>query len=242
MASTYKISDALDIVGSSTSKGIENLHTAGDLALRYIWKEHNWRESLAELPPFFLIPETRDYGNHGALVDVVPANFDSLIKAWLVHSDLSGTGATREEIVVKAQVLMNEWAGTVWPPNAISYVADKAVFRLGGVTPTSISAPNWWITGIYKKRPTKITGANASSTTFPLDDDYFPLYVEAVRWKFWQLLGDPRAGSIQVFGTGARQYSGQASIVHDLLSQAVEGEHAAAGPDQIYPEGSLMDW
>lgn len=243
MASTYKVSDAIAIVSSTAAtKGAENIHTAADLAMSYLWNAYDWRQSLEDLQPFYLIPGERDYYNFGAETNVVPADFGGLKHAWIEHATLDGNGSVREEMTVKKDIPFHEWGGTIWPAEVISYQPSIPGFRLSSFTPTSIGSPYWWIGGIYKTRPTKVTGALATSTTIPWDDVFFPMYVEALRWKLWQLNGDPRAGTVQVYPTGSRVFSGQAGIVHDLIQQAVQAESNDLGPEQIYPDCSLTDY
>jgi hypothetical protein len=241
-ASTYTVQNAADIVAPiHASPGAENIHTACDLALAYMWGRWGWRQSLKELPPFWLVPEKLEYG---APISVVPSDFAGLWEVALVHVRGDGSGPHYQIVSVlsnRSQPRVSR-DGSIWPPSSIAYIPEFDVFRLSAPCPSNIAGPEYMIAGTYKIKPTKITGANIGSTLVPFEDKYYGAFVEMVRWKFMQLSGDARAGTMQVFSNGSRQYTGQAALAHDALLMALADEENDDGADQVVPEITFTEW
>ncbi len=185
MARTLTPGDAVRIVSTRYPK----LDTSG-IAARFcdevqalIWHRWPWRESIAELPPFHLMFEEPDYGPPTL---AVPADFHGLYMVNLRNSSLQTIPMT-----AVPNLPVSNGAGV---PSAISYQKEVKSFR---VHPRpSITAPDWWVEGSYKKTPTKITNENLNSYTLPFDDLYFEVFRRGLIWKVKdELLGDPQAAN-----------------------------------------------
>ena len=183
MASTMTAGQALDIV-SMRYKGLQQEGFGprfADEVQAYIWYRFPWRQSLSELPPFHPVLEEPDYGPP---TSAVPPDFYGFHDVWLRYRD----GSTKTLTPMK-DLAVSPVAGI---PEAISYQAERYSFRL--YPRPSITAPEWWVEGIYKKTPTKITTANVNSYLIPWDDLYFAVFRQGLIWKVKdEILGDPAA-------------------------------------------------
>lgn len=154
-----------------------------NLAIAEIWKRYDWRESLTELPPFWLAPNVQDYGYpFGA----VPANFEGLRTAQLIQFTGSPVRITPLE-VTKFLDKTNIQSF----PQSISYNADTSSFRIWPNVPGSYGIPNTLVGGTYKILPPKVTPSTYAGTVLPFDDKYFYPMMETLLWKAYELNGSP---------------------------------------------------
>ena len=90
------------------------------------------------------------------------------------------------------------------------------------------------IQGEYWYKPTVIADGQLS-TALPFPNRYFNVYVEGIKWKFFQFLNDPRAGTAQMDKRGERVYTGQLGIFMDALYEMKiaedYGDEGAEFPD-----------
>lgn len=207
MASTMTAGQAVSIVGLKYPKLLTESFAArfADEVQAFIWYRYPWRGSLSELPPFHLVKEEPDYGPP---LLAVPGDFYGLHRAWV----RSSTGQRVEpELLVKPEVSISSSTGL---PTAIAYHSERLSFR---VHPRpSVSAPDWWIEGTYKKLPTKITNENLNSYVLPWDDIYFQIFRRGLEWKVKdELIGTP---------DGTAAFAIFRSMVDDMA--AAEGLHS----------------
>jgi len=242
MASTYLVKQAAEMVAQTMGRGASDILPilSADLALNEIWTAYPWRQSLNGFNPFWLVPGKADYG---APLAIIPSDYHSLYTARLIYAPGLGNGATSRELVVRSH-LESRQSGDFqkYPADAISYEADEAVFRLSDTAPANISSPQHFVTGSYKKRPTKITNANYTQTIIPWDDIYFSVFVETVRWKMMALTGSERAGQVQRLPDRSYQAQGQAAIAMAAISEMADREELAGGVSGLSPESNLTDW
>ena len=149
----------------------------------FIWHRYPWRQSLAELPPFHLLEEEPDYGPP---MYAVPSDFYGLHNVWIrTSSNMVYPLTVVGEVGISVATSI---------PTQISYRPENISFRLH--PRPSLTAPENWVEGAYKKNPTKITNANLTSYILPWDDIYFGVFRKGLVWKVKEdQLGDPTADS-----------------------------------------------
>lgn len=177
MARTYTYNDALTAVGYAIRREHEDALAAYacNMALNLLWNYTDWRETLAELPPFWLVPSTQDYGKP---VYAVPSDFLGLREAYSVN--LQGNYNDRYAMTVQKNLEQTQIRDI---PTLICYREAIAGFRVWPRVPESITCPNWYVTGTYKKRPVKVS-VDSFNTLLPWDDQYFQVFVEVLKWAF----------------------------------------------------------
>jgi hypothetical protein len=182
MARTYTPGRALDLFQNRYNQILVNGYgaIAADMAQSQMWMSFPWKQSIAPLTPFYVIPEQSDYG---APTGAVPPDFLHLIEAWM--RDVTSGYITRLN-VHKGRDLPPSYLESI--PDTIGYLAEKNAFRLTPRPSSSMGPTNFQIEGTYKKAPVKITNTNLNSSyILPWDDIYFPVYRKFVRWALSEI-------------------------------------------------------
>jgi hypothetical protein len=184
-----------------------------------MWQAYDWRGTVVQLPPFYLVPGVQDYG---APLYSVPDDFYGIREAYLVR--LAGsTWPVRTKLDVVENLerthLQND-------PQSICYRPSIAGFRIHPSPTLSMAAPVFMIDGTYKKRPPKWT---TTSYGAPLlwDDIYFNAFVSACVWAAMKLTGN-RQGSME-----------QLAIFSQDLLEATQDENLELGERVIHPTEAL---
>lgn len=187
MGQTYYYSDVVNMISPNISRNVEASTAAHvcNIVTNEIWKRFDWRESLATLPPFYLVPREQDYG---APAVSVPTDFMGLRQAF--YTNLNSSPVYYFPLTYARDLGTTSVEGF---PTSISYQRDKAAFRVFPLVPANFGAPYYMITGTYKKEPTKVTAANYTNTYLPFEDIYLEVWLEGLKWAFWNLQGDQRA-------------------------------------------------
>jgi len=231
MALTYKYQDVLSMIKTFPS-GAEN-HFAPlvcNVATNLIWHAYDWRESLTDLPPFYLIPSEQDHRMPPA---IVPTDFHSLRKVTLCQYT---QGALWKADMTPLKDLSLTHIES--PPTAISYEASFAGFRVHPRVPANMGCPEWFIEGTYKKRPAKILNTTLD-TVLPFDDMYLNVWIEAFQWAYFKVLGSPTAGQAQVQG-GMIYYTGQMANAVAAIEVMANNEGYNDGDGQVSPSAPLV--
>jgi hypothetical protein len=200
---------------------------ASNLALDMMWQEHGWEDSLEDLPPFYLTPN-EPY--HFAPAVEIPADFKRLEDVWI--RSLYG-----ENQPLKIYQRLTP-SGYTTKPDSISYVPEKTGFLLHPTPNEGWSGPLHQVVGVYKKDSPAVTQGNYNSGTMPWDDELLPVYLSALRWAYYTLLGSPQAGQV-IWQAGTRQVTGELAQFYGLLERALFHEIAGQGPDFVAPENEL---
>lgn len=185
MAVTRTFSEALSIAGIGRKIEDDQAPYILSAAVTELWNSYDWRETLASLPPFFLIPGEQDYGPP---FSIIPADFRGLRKAYLVQA--VSNPPNRRELAIVRDVRQTEVLNL---PTEIGYEPSTSSFRIFPRAANNIGGAQFLIEGTYKKRapifnPTNLTG------TIIFDDEYFPTIVSGIKWASYQLSDDQRAG------------------------------------------------
>lgn len=233
MAQTYTIAEALNLVSGQIRKDIEPTLSAylANIAQNAIWNRYDWRETIADLPPFYIIGHEQDFGPPAV---IVPSDFLGLREAYLVST--SATPSRRRELKVRRDLRAT---GTEALPDEISYEPAKKRFRVYPRVPGGVGATDWLIDGTYKIRPTKITANTLQTTLIPFDDLYFQVFCSALKWVAWDTAGDQRAGAVNI-QNGRPVYTGQLGVMHDQIDQMAESEGLNLGDPDIAPTEPLV--
>lgn len=234
MAQTYTYADALNIVDKVIARNVTDDLAAYlcEVATNVIWGRYDWRESIAQLPPFYMIPLEQD---HGPPTTVVPSDFWGLREVYWVRP--STMPPHREPLTVFRDLPLTH---TRYLPHAISYQTTKKAFRLFPRVPESCTATEYVIDGTYKKRFTKITADALQTLTLPWDDMGLDTYVQALKWAAWDYFADPRAGEDKV-EAGNIVHTGQKARMLDALDHKAMMEGLQLGDVAIAPSEALAN-
>lgn len=234
MANTYTYADALNFIRSQVPSVAEEQKASAmcNIGTNLIWNAFDWRETVAELPPFWLSPNVQDYG---APFTAVPADFLGLREAQLV--DIFSVPPVKTPLKV-LRFLEDTHVPAL--PHAISYEPSQSSFRVFPRVPPGIPGGRYKINGIYKKRPTFITSSNYTSTLLPFDDIYFNVWLEVLRWAAYSATGDQRAGEVQIGSSGRYQLSGQLAKAHQAIIEMAENEGMNLGDSTVAPAEPLV--
>jgi|SRR5579871_669055 len=230
---TYTWNDVMSIVGRKSSRGlVDDLGPIiANATLNWVWDKYDWRESIGQLPPFYLVPNEQDYG---APTVTIPTDFYGLRWCNLVRTD--NTPPYRQPVTVIKDL---QTTHIRYLPHAIGYISEKKAFRLFPRIPDNIGSPTYLIEGVYKKRPAKITTENLSTTLLPFDDIYFEMWIETAKWVMWQMDSDPRAGQITM-ANGQISSNGQAAVMMNMVEWAASREGLELSEPIISPAEPLV--
>lgn len=186
MARTFTYGDAINAITRFIPRNVEDgaQSTICNLATDVIWRAYDWRESLDDLPPFWLIPDVQDYGlpfYH------IPDDFIGLRQVEKVY--ISGSPPWVQELRVIKDLRKTNVRYT---PHAIGYDPASNTLRIFTTNPSNVGAPQWLIQGTYKNRPSLVTPSNIATTLLPFDDQYFDVWLDALKWASFSLSGDQR--------------------------------------------------
>ena len=226
----YNYSTALNVVARKVPKIVEDQYAAAacNLATSKVWDAFDWPESLAALPPFYLIPGQQD---HGPPQPVVPTDFGGLRRAQIQR--YNGEVVRDLKVVRQTNEVFEQGV-----PVTISYEDVKRAFRLYPRVPLGWGAPGYFVTGTYKTLPTQLT-PETLTTVLPLKEKYFPMWLEALRYAFYVLDGSDAAGGV-TFSNGQPSYNGQYARMMKEIHEARAAEAANLGAHRIYPERALV--
>lgn len=199
-----------------------------DIISSGIYMSRPWRWTIQQISPSItLVDNTQDYN--------APTNIYRLTRAFFRRTDITPNQVSlldvREQIFPEYQKRSHLTIGTI----AIDYPSGQ--LRLEA--PPAISGSMVVVLeGDYQPHPTKITDATLG-VNFWFPDQYFPVIVEGVKWKIYQLSDDSRAGNVVVDRSGRRQYTGQLSIFMSQLAAMEEAEDFGSGAPGFVPDLSL---
>lgn len=231
--STYTYGDVLSIAGKVTTRPVEDAHAQfiANAANNLIWMRYDWRETIATLPPFFLIPDEQD---HGAPQVSIPTDFFGLRTAWIQRNLSAPPTRIRLAIIKNLEVTHVRSL-----PNAITYNSAADAFRVFPRVPPNIGSPDYMVCGEYKIRPTKVTATTLATTTLPFDDVYFQVWVDVMKWAILNFGGDPRAGEVSV-QNGQTIYTGQLARAIAAIDEMATHEGLELGDPVIAPAEPLI--
>jgi len=229
MAKTYTFADAINLVKKNQAfRQLEDASFARfavDEANRLMWGDFDWRESLAQLTPFYMTPGESDIVSPAI---ALPTDIWGFRDVWIRQI----FGSNYPLKVLQSLPI----SGFESRPTSIMLLQDRTGVRLHPTPASGYGAPYFQIEGWYKKLPTKVlqTGLNS---TLPYEDNFFSVFVEALRYQYLTLLG--LDGGQVVYSAGRSQYTGQLAKYKAMLTERIGQENIDKGGVQIAPEESL---
>ena len=236
MASTYIWNDALTVVKpfvKSIPTTVMDV-TVCDQVNAFIWKRFDWRWAIFSLTSassvLNLVDGTQDYG----IGTTTGGGFYRLMRARITRTDQSPIIAREIEVVQWLAPNLNMKIDGL-AMQAVAFEPVQSQLRLDAAASVTGSA-TYRIDGEYQAQPVKVT---STATTIVFPDQYFNVVIEGLKWKYYQLGDDKRAGAMVTDGAGRRSYSGQMGVFMAELEQMVEDEDAGGNTPLRFPEESL---
>jgi len=202
--------------------------SAADAALKLMWNAYPWQGSESELPPFYMTPFEPDHKQPNIKI---PTDFQFLVDIWI--RELFGK---TYELSVRHRLPISAYFDR---PGSICYIPEDSAFRLHPSPSSGMAAPNFQVEGVYKKATTEITDSTLSTTSLPFNDRFFPVYQEALRYQYANILGQPDAGSVQVSGSFITR-TGLLGKFHAALEEAIGDEVTSQGQETVHPQFGIM--
>lgn len=233
---TYTPNDAITLVQNFVH-GIPLANVQSqvcDIINSLIWTFYPWGWSIATLTAINCVDGQQDYPLAGADAAVILRP----LSIRIVRTDVTPVEHRELEFLANLPIELTRKGGTE-TITACGYLPSSQTIRL--LYPTGISGTQaLQLQGFYQIKPTKITSLNMSSV-FSFPDVYFPVFVEGVKWKMYQLSDDPRAGTAQYQKNGntVRGYSGQLGVFMDALLQMARTEDLQQGDEFQFPQQPL---
>lgn len=137
--------------------------------------------------------------------------------------------------------LVNTAANGIWevtaPSTTTLSLTGSTGNGVGGATGSLINAMLRF-DGEFQVAVAKITSGNLG-TNFWFPDHYFPVFVEGLKWRVYQLYDDSRAGALVIAKDGSRSYTGQLGVFMESLQRMMEAEDRGTGQPQQFPDEPL---
>lgn len=199
-----------------------------DLINSKVYTARPWRWTIQQISSAItLVDDTQDYN--------APTNIYRLTRAFLRRTDITPDQVFPLEPVELLYPNYQKQSHVTITKIALDYPSGQLRLECPPVISGSMVVQ---IEGDYQPHPTKITDSNLT-TNFWFPDQYFPVMVEGVKWKIYQLADDPRAGNVVVDRAGRRSFTGQLAIFMSELSSMMEAEDFGNGAPVIVPDISL---
>lgn len=225
--STYTPQAAIDLCRAFVHKiPVGDVSTqACDIVNSLIWNSHWWRWSFKNITPIALVDGQQDY-------TPIPTDFYRIVYARVVRTDIT-PNEFRELTVINYLAPEITRKGGIETLKLIAFDPQDNVFRLDAAAsiPSGVTI-NLQLT--YQFQVARITN-DKLTTAFVFPDQYFNVFVDGLKWKFYQLSDDPRAGEVRIDREGRKQYSGQLAIFFDSLMQMKNSEDMGEGQQNYFP-------
>ena len=246
MPSTYTFNEIVIAASDCVTRGVEEAKAAVacNMALYKVWMAYDWRETVADIPPFYLVPFKQNYG---APAVSVPSDFFGWRRAYYHNIAAGGQVPFTKELTCPGDLAVTDYQAL---PTEICYQPSTQKFRVFPLPPASAVSPFHIIDGKYKKRPVisisgtsttinKVTTAYLNAALLPFDDSFMPMWLEAVKWGMMTLACDPKAGMVQE-QNGVSGYTGQLAIMMAAIGQMADAEAGELAAPPRYPKEPLM--
>jgi len=221
MAITYRYIDIFNMIRGSLGMSEEDNKAVAicNMMNEKIWNSYNWRQSLAILPPFGLVPQQQYYG---APEVAVPPDFQGFNQAFLARPTV--IPVQKFELHTRRDLRETHIRNY---PTYISYDGATQAFKLDRPAPDNTSGHEWIIIGEYKKNPTKVTSSLFGTQLLPYDDRHLSTMVTVMRWA---------AGVAQ----GSKDVADRELLAIRSINDMAAAEGFEMGDPNIAPESSLV--
>jgi hypothetical protein len=248
MPGTFTFNEVVIAASDCVQTGITEARNsmACNMALYKIWEAFDWRDTLADFPPFYLIGLVQDYG---APQVAVPSDFLGLRRAYFVNLSAQGDVPFVKPITCPGDLELTDITGT---PESICWRPAAQKFRVHPLPPASYKSPWYIIEGQYKRKPYVVTAAAPTTPIFkmtaqslesaliPFSDAYLTMWVEAVKWALMTIADDPKAGQAQT-QNGVTGYSGQLGKMMAEMQLMADREAGELAAPPSHPRDVLME-
>ena len=202
----------------------------------FIWKAFPWRWAVFSLTSatseLSLVDGTQDY----AIGTTTGGGFYQLLRARITRTDVS-PNIVRDKDIVQWLPPNLETKGSVDTVQAFATLSQNLTTKIRMDCAASVpSGTTYQIDGEYWAQPVKIT-LTASTIVYP--DQYFNVAVEGLKWKYYSLGDDKRAGAMQVDSSGRKTYTGQMGVFMAELQSMIDDEDYGEGFQQRFPGNTL---
>lgn len=217
MAATRTYNDVWNAVRLQYSKSLEPSaqQEAMNMGIAKVWRAWDWKGSVSDLPPFWLVPGLQDYNN-------VPTDYLGLREAYLIQPNDGVPSFEPLKTIHNLGTTDREGC-----PEAIGFLDKSGYFRLDVTAAGGYCAPNFMVGGTYKRQPAKVLLANLMTVT-PWDDQYFDVVVAGFAWA-------------ALLCSGQRQSALEADAVfRTILFEALTEAGREKGPEYPHPAESVM--
>ena len=234
MANTFTPQDAINMATALNHKAPNSTMAiyACHIVNSFIWTAYPWNWTKQALTQITLVDGQQDYSLGGSDL----TSFYRFVNLEIQDTSVSPTVSRflhqknhlSIELVTKGginSIRAYSWEGTI----------NKIRLELSAAVPSGTTLV---LNGEFQKQPTTITGSNLS-TAFTMPDHYFQVFIEGLRWKFYELTDDPRAGNTQ-FARNRAVNTGQKATFMDAFEAMKEAEDFSDGEDVIFPSGGTL--
>lgn len=235
-APTYTPQNAIDLVRKFVRDApVTSLDSqACDIVNSLMWLAYPWWWAQASLTAIPLVDGTQDYalaaGNN---------NLHKLLRVRITRTDT--TPDQYLELMIRNELPPDLGKTSMRGIQSCAYDGINDKIRLS----RALSIPSGetlQIDGEYWKKPTLIADAGLG-TAFLFPDRYFPVFVEGLKWKFYEYVGDSRCGTAQTDKSGRRTYTGQLGVfmesLHTMAQNEDYGDEGSEFPDSPIGEASF---
>ena len=231
MASTYTPQDAINLATAlnhnAPPDGIQVY--AVDLMNSFIWVAFPWTWTRKTLTTISLSDGVQDYAHSQTdFYRFVNLELNQTSTTPNVVRALSQKNHLSQELVTTGGI--DTIRHFSWEPSISKIRLDYPAAVPSGTTIV--------IQGEYQYVPTKITESTLT-TALTLPDHYFQVFLEGVRWKFYELTDDPRAGTTQEV-RGRAVHTGQKATFMAAFDAMKEAEDFSDAEDVVYPGGGTL--
>lgn len=198
-----------------------------------VWTRYPWDWTLQTMTQISLIDGQQDYSLGGS-------DLAAFYRFKKLELQLTSTTPTRSQRLNQKNDLSVELVskGGIDTIRFFSWEMPEAKLRLDYAAAVP-SGTTLALNGKFQKIPTAITSSNLT-TTLVAPDHYFNVLLEGVRWKFYELTDDPRAGNTQETTNNKAGRTGQYAIFMDALDDMARAEDLSDGEDTLFPGGGTL--
>lgn len=206
-----------------------------DLVDSIMYRYYPWKFAQKTMTAIPLVDAQQDYSIAGVT--------DWYRPVYLRITKTSTTPDQYQSLDIMSHLEPELQVKTAFPFFSSIAVIDETTKVLRLATAASVpSGTTLQIEGAYQVIKTQIEDAQLAGSSAWIPEHYFDVLVEGLKWKVWQMVDDPRAGSVVVDRRGNRQYTGQLGVFWDALQDMAAAEDAGDGMATMTPAEPLAEY
>ena len=235
---SYTYAEAYEFASIGTARTIEDIRKILilNIAQNLIWQSYDWRWTIGNLYPFWLVPYEQDFGSP---IVAVPDDLERLQRANIIHLNPGGPIPTRNKLEVERELDLTDVLGI---PRQISLIRASRSLRLWPRCPGGVCAPLYMIESSYKKLPT-IVGSDYQTVNIPSQDHQIGMWIDAITYAYYKITKDPKSGEVRTNSNGQVFFTGALAAAMAAIKTEAMNEGLDQGDPQIAPsEGLLINY